>query len=112
MKAGALLTVNIKVKASRDEDTSIRSKKRWQICLFAGAAAAAVTSTFGLMLSAASLIGAIQSNGRMSIAGTVLLAISFPMLIFTAHCLDKIDQIKTAIRVRSYQKYLLDRTEL
>ena len=109
MKAGALLTVNIKVKAARNEDTSIRSKKRWQICLFAGAAAAAVTSTFGLVLSAASLIGAIQSNRLMSIAGTVLLATSFPILMFTAHCLDKIDEIKKVTRAEAYQKYFLNR---
>jgi len=107
MRAGALLTINIKVQAARNEDRYIHSKKRWQICLFAGAAA--VTSTFGLMLSAASLIGAIRSNGTMSIAGRVLLAISFPMLIFAAHCLDKIDEIKATIRAKSYQQYVLDR---
>ena len=109
MKAGALLTVNIKVKASRDEDTSILSKKRWLIGLFSGAAAATVTSTFGLVLSAASLIGAIQPNRLMSIAGTVLLATSFPILMFTAHCLDKIDEIKKVTRAGAYQKYFLNR---
>jgi hypothetical protein len=60
-------------------------------------------------LSAGSLLNMITKYGVLSYAGSFLLAISFPLLFLTAHCLDRIDEAKTAIRMAMYRKTFLER---
>ena len=109
MKADALITATIEIRPATDETMLIRSKRRWQVWLFASAAAAAVTAALGLALSAASLFRLISNSGTLSTAASILLAVSFPLLLCAAHCLDRIDELKTAIRVMAYRRTLLQR---
>jgi hypothetical protein len=109
MRADALLTASIEVETAIDEKVYIRAKRRWQFRLFVIGLATTITASIGLLLSAASLLNMITKSGRLSLAGSVLLAISFPLLFLTAHCLDRIDEAKSAIRMASYRKTLLER---
>jgi len=80
------------------ETKLIAKRHRWANVLTASAAAASVTGLFGLSLAGASLLHLIPSNSSLSLYGNLLLTITFPLLIFAAHCLDKIDNVNAAIR--------------
>jgi hypothetical protein len=44
----------------------------------------------------------VPHEGRASLLGTVLLAATFPLMIFAAHCLDKMDETNAAIRSANF----------
>jgi len=65
---------------------------------------AAVTGIFGLALAGASLLSILDSRSRLGFMGTILLAVTFPLLVLAAHCLDKIEDANRAHRVASYRR--------
>ena len=104
MKADTAFTAFIEIGSGSRHNRLERTKRGWQSSLLMFMTASLLTSMFGLVLAAASLLGFVQSNGVLSIAGTVLLAVSFPLLVMTAHCLDRIGEIDRAIRIRSFRR--------
>ena len=59
---------------------------------------AVLTAFFGLLLAGASLLRFIDSESFLALVGTLLLMTSFPLLVFSAHCLDRIDDVDRAYR--------------
>jgi hypothetical protein len=98
IKADALLTAVIEIDAANSEHNLARQKRRWELNLLISVTAAAVTGMFGLIFSAAVFANLVPHDGRLSTLGSILLAISFPLLVLCAHCLDRIDETKRAIR--------------
>jgi hypothetical protein len=98
MKADAFFTAVIEIENAKSERTLCRHKRNWDLCLLISSNSAAVTGIFGLVLSGAVFVGLIPHDGRLSIFGSLLLAVSFPLLVLAAHCLDRIDEVKHAIR--------------
>jgi len=98
MKADALFTAVIKIETEENERSLSRQKRKWDVCLLVSSISAAVTGIFGLVLSAAVFVDLVPHDGMLSIFGSLLLAVSFPLLVLAAHCLDRIDEIKHAIR--------------
>lgn len=90
---------------SKDPDSGLRLRRRkWAKGLIASVSAACVTGLFGLLFAAASLLHFVAWSGRVSATSTILLAVSFPLLIVAAHCLDKMDEINHAIRSAQYRR--------
>jgi hypothetical protein len=65
---------------------------------------AILTAFFGLLLAGASLLRLIDSGSHLALAGTLLLMATFPLLVFSAHCLDRIEDANRARRVASYRQ--------
>jgi hypothetical protein len=57
-----------------------------------------VTGLFGTVFAVVALLDAVPHFGRVSKMADVMLVLTFPILVFAAHCLDKIDEINAAIR--------------
>jgi len=71
-------------------------------CVFAS-----VFGLVGLTLALLSLLHVISATGRGATLGNVLLAITFPLMIFAAHCLDRIDKTNRQIRIAAFRRDLL-----
>jgi hypothetical protein len=69
--------------------------------------AAGVTGIFGVALAVLSLIHVIPAMGRLGLTGTFLLALTFPLMVFAAHCLDKVDDANRTYRMASYKRQIL-----
>ena len=106
MKADAFFTAVIEIENAKSERTLSRDKRNWDLCLLVSLTSAAVTGIFGLVLSGAVLVELIPHEGMLSIFGSLLLAVSFPLLVLAAHCLDRIDEIKHAIRCADLNRRL------
>src|SRR5215470_9211019 len=86
-------------------DVSYRRRHRlWVFNLLVSSILAAVTGVFGLAIASASLLHLISSRSVLGITGTALLALTFPLLVFAAHCLDRIDHANREHRLASYRK--------
>src|SRR4051794_31680359 len=98
IKAEALLTAVKQTTAANSEHGLTRQKRRWEFCLLITLTSAAVTGLFGLLLSAAVFVELVPHNGTLSMLGSFLLMLSFPLLVLAAHCLDSIDEAQHARR--------------
>lgn len=86
--------------------TGMESRKRmWTAGAMASAVMAIFSGITGLVFSAASLFGMVAKDGRMSIVGTVMVAVAFPLMILTGHCMDEIARAKHAIREESGESF-------
>jgi hypothetical protein len=65
---------------------------------------AVLTAFFGLLLAGVSLLRLIDSGSHLALAGTLLLMVTFPLLVFSAHCLDRIEDANRANRMASYRQ--------
>jgi len=81
------------------ESQLLRRRRRLALALTAFTASALVTGLFGLVLASASLVHIISPASRGAILGNTLLVFTFPLLFLSAHVLDKIDEVNSAIRV-------------
>jgi len=81
------------------ESRLLRRRHRLALALTAYTAAFLVTGLFGLVLASASLVHVVSSASRAAILGNALLVLTFPLLFLAAHCLDKMDEVNSAIRV-------------
>jgi len=69
--------------------------------------AATVTGTFGVAFAVLSLVHLISASGRLGLTGTFLLALTFPLIVFAAHSLDRIDDANRTHRMASYKRRIL-----
>lgn len=72
---------------------------------------AVLTGGFGLALAAVSLLQIIAPYGRLAFVGTALLAVTFPILVFAAHCLDRIEDANRVQRMASYRRLVYGEVE-
>lgn len=108
MKADAVLTAYIAFSESDASRDLWRSKRSWEARLLPSSITALIAGAFGLALAAASLLGIVPHHGALSAVSAALLIASLVALVLTAHCLDKVGEIKWQIRMRSYRGKLLD----
>jgi hypothetical protein len=88
--------------ASRESDL-MRRRRRWGTFLTASGSMAVVTGLFGVVFAVVALLDIVPHFGRISRMANVMLVLTFPILIFAAHCLDKIDEINAAIREHNFR---------
>lgn len=81
-----------------------RRKRRWSALLLLSAIGGIMTGITGLVLAGAALLHLISPFGGLSMIGTFLLVVTFPILIFQAHCLDAIEAANRDQRVASYRR--------
>jgi hypothetical protein len=104
------IAISSTVKAFREvneETTYRRLHRRWMTGLLVSSIAAGVTGVFGVALAVLSLIHVISTMGRLGLTGTVLLAATFPLVVFAAHCLDRVDDENRTYRMASYKRKIL-----
>jgi hypothetical protein len=81
-------------------------KRKWERSLLCSITAALLTLTFGLFTSAVALMNVIPASGTLASAGSVLIAVSLPLLVLTGHCMDRLKEIDHAIRISRFRKSL------
>jgi len=74
--------------------------------LLVSSIAAGITGIFGVALAVLSLVHVISATGRPGLTGTFLLALTFPLIVFAAHCLDRVDDANRTHRMASYRKQI------
>lgn len=104
MKANAISRVEIAVIPAVSENKFRAARRRWLRCLLVSCIAGALTGLLGLLLSAASLLSVIPSRNLLTDVGVSLLVVTFPVLVFAAHCLDRVDDANREIRLDMYRK--------
>src|SRR5262249_933549 len=108
----AMKTIAMSPVASRvdqDIDVSfIRDRRRWSTALLVSAIAGILTGGTGLVLAGWGLLRIISAYSGLGIVGTVLLVVTFPLLIFQAHCLDRIEDVNRAQRMANYKRRVLN----
>jgi hypothetical protein len=85
----------------------LRRKRQWSTALLVSAIAGILTGMSGLVLAGAALLHIISPYGDLGILGTILLVVTFPLLIFQAHCLDKIEATNRAQKMANYKRLIL-----
>lgn len=88
--------VDLPVRQSEKADSYIKARRAWTTGLCVSGVLGIAAGLIGIIFSLESLSGI--AGSQMSVAGTVLIAAMFPLLILAAHCLDKIGEAKKAIR--------------
>ena len=86
----------------------LRRRRRWSTALLVSAIAGILTGGTGLILAGAALFRFISPYSGLGVAGTVLLVVTFPLLVLNAHCLDRIEDIKREQRMANYKRLVLD----
>jgi hypothetical protein len=104
MMADLVLRFKIGIDTADPADKFYRIRTRWLTCLLFSSVTAVVTGSFGLALSAAALLHIVTSSGRVSVIGLALLVITFPLLVFAAHCIDRVADTNREIRLEAYRK--------
>lgn len=99
--------INVSVKSKEKEPNYPRSRRRWLYLLLVTFFATLVMAVAGIALAALSLLHLIASGGPISTLGVVLIAMTFVTLIFSAHCLDRIDDADHAIDMSAYKHHVL-----
>ena len=102
MRAMAFPIDTDQTRTSESTSPLVRSKSRWTAGLLVSVLATLLCGLTGIAMLVESAFG-FSSNG-LSITATVLIAISFPLLILAGHCLDKIDDAEKAIRHEQFRK--------
>ena len=97
MKAMAVQINTDHTRTSESRSPLVRSKSRWTAGLLVIGGAALVCALTGFAMVIESAFGFL-SHG-LSVAATVLISISFPLLFIAGHCLDKVDEADKAIRL-------------
>jgi hypothetical protein len=99
-------TTTFFVHTSQDTFANVQAKQEFRftagLCVFA--ALALVSGICGLAIGAASIFDLIDSHSWISIFGTLLLCLSFPLMIVAAHFMDKLSDLRKAARIESCKK--------
>jgi len=104
MKTEAVSTVLSTIKTGYLDSAYRREHGKWVFYLLASTTSGVITAIFGLALAGASLLHVVDSGSRLGLAGTALLAVTFPLLVLAAHCLDRIEDVNRAHRAASYKR--------
>lgn len=74
-----------------------RSRQRWLAALFVSSVLGIMAGIFGLIISSLNLLGGMRGEGSGRL-GTWLIAVAFPLVLFSAHCLHRVNKTDAAIR--------------
>jgi hypothetical protein len=111
MKTETASTVLTTLAPKYSDSSYRRVHRKWVFYMLTTTITATLTGIFGLTLAGASLLGLVGSSSRLGFAGSVLLAVTFPLLVLAAHCLDKIEDVNRAERVASYKRLVFGRED-
>jgi len=95
------------VRQEEPESAFRRRHRFWMMSLTLCCLSASIFGLIGLTLALLSLLNMISAAGRGGTLGNVLLAITLPLMVFAAHCLDRIDETNHEIRVAAFPRNLL-----
>ena len=104
MKTEAISAVSTALRPQYGDPTYQRVHRKWVFYMLTTTITATITALFGLTLAGMSLLRVIDSRSALGFTGTILLAVTFPLLVLAAHCLDKIEDINRSHRVASYER--------
>lgn len=71
-----------------------KSQKRWIWILYISAVSGFIFILTGLYLCGLAYFGAVGQAKTINQIGTWLIFVAFPLIMFSAHCLDKLEAIK------------------
>lgn len=94
----------ISEKENQKESTLSKSQKRWMNALFFSAVVGTFTGLVGLIVNALSLFGFLKDDRKLTNLGIWLIIVTFPLAIFTAHCLEKIEKAGKYLRLEHCKK--------
>ncbi len=82
---------------AEEQECEIRQKRlsRWTYILFISMGGGILLGLAGLVLGAISYLVAFKNADRINFAGNFMLIAAFPLMMFGAHALDKISEIKS-----------------
>lgn len=109
--ADVVLTFEIGIGKADLENRFHRVRRRWIKCLLVSSITAGTTGLFGLLLAAASFLHLIAPFELLSVLGSALLFLTFPLLVFTSHCLDRIDDANKGIRLAAYRENIFGNSD-
>lgn len=69
------------------------NRQRWIVTLTFSSASGVLVGLTGLIIGGLNLFGMIEKSSVISHVGTLLLVIAFPLVMFSAHAMDKIAEI-------------------
>ena len=104
MKTDAVSAVLTTLTPKYSDSSYRRVHRKWVFYMLTTTITAVITGIFGLTLAIASLLRIIDSRSELGFIGTILLAVTFPLLVLAAHCLDRIEDVNRAHRVASYKR--------
>ena len=87
---------------TKPEIAAVKNNRQgWIAALVFSSASGVLVGLTGLIISALNFFGAIEKTSLLSRLGTLLIVIAFPLVMFSAHAMDKISEIdkKQASRV-------------
>lgn len=92
-------------KKSQKELTLCKIQSRWTAALIASSILGISSGLMGLIISGLSLLGFLANNKGVSNLGTWLIVVAFPLIMFAATSLDKVDEAEKAIRLDYCRKH-------
>jgi len=98
MKTVAHIAAPISPESTQIRSAHRKSAIRWKIALLTSLAMASVTAVIGIVIGLFELLGLLANEKDLSVIGTVLLVSTFPIAMFSAHCLEKAREAQRALR--------------
>jgi len=111
MTARAIADVRQQVLTTSKQDPLARLKSSWTAVFATSATLGALAGLSGLCINALFLFDIADNKGALSLAGTWLLIVAFPLLFLGAHCLDRIDKVEKSIRSEYCREHGLEDRE-
>lgn len=68
---------------------------RWMLALYLSLCAGIISAVSGLFLGAVSYLGLFRNAKAVNQIGNLMIIAAFPLMMFGAHALDKINEIRT-----------------
>lgn len=94
------MTVTVTERSTETSTLELR-KRYWTVGAMTSAVAAIASGAVGLLIALCTYVGLVARGSGMSVAGTLLIAAAFPLMLLTGHCMDGIAKAKQAIRIEN-----------
>ena len=105
MSARAIADVRGQVLNTTTNDPLTRLKRSWSAAFVTSATLGVLAGVSGLGINALFLFDIAENKGTLSLAGTWLLVVAFPLLFLSAHSLDRVDTVERMIRAEYCDKH-------
>lgn len=105
MKTIILSNYLIYAETTRSQSILRRSRKRWTLALLLGSITGVLTGLSAFAINALSLFGSVADNRLVSQLGAWLIMVFLALMMFLAHCLDKIREANKALRIERSRKH-------
>ncbi|MBS1796118.1 MAG: hypothetical protein JSS81_19860 [Acidobacteria bacterium] len=92
------IIVSDKNKNNVETNLCIR-RKNWTNALILSAGLGIATGVAGLIINALALFGLLAENHFLKALGIWLIVVTFPLGALSAHCLDRLESIKKALKI-------------